>query len=351
LRKSTQPGAAEKEFREAIAILAELTEKSPTVAGLQWNLARSLSNLGAVFQSEQKGDEAEATYRKSLDRLRHLADDYPSVPDYQYELAVVYDNLGWALGSKLPEQAEGDFRKALEIEAKLVERFPERPDYRRQLAATRRNLGILRTMSNRPKEAEEAFRSAVGELDRLVTEYPKVPEYQSALGVAQDVLAALLSMGQKWGECRPLLEQAIRHQRTALELQPQNQDYRRFLKKDYEYLELTLRMLADHTASAKAAKDLAQLFPDDAEALRRAGRLLAQAAQLAAQDPQLPEPERVALSRSYGNLAIERLQAAIAKGFSAVEELQDPVYSSIRDREAFRKLQDDLQARTKVHVG
>jgi hypothetical protein len=112
-----------------------------------------------------------------------------------------------------------------------------------------------------------------------------------------------------------------------------------------------LRKLADHAASAKAAKELVDLFPEDAQSLRRAGRLLAQAAQLATQDPQLPEPERAALAQSYGDLAIERLQAAIAKGFSAVEELQDPVYSAIRDRGAFQKLQEDLQARTKVHVG
>jgi serine/threonine-protein kinase len=352
LLMSINPREAEPVYREALKIQQALVDRSPTVAGNQWGLARTENNLGMALEAAQSYDASAAAYRESLARLKRLSDDFPTVPDYQHELAAVAHNLGLVLmGLNQPQEAEAHLRDSVVIYTKLADRFAARPDYRQKLAVTQRKLGILLANLGRPADAEKAFRQANDALAKLVAEFPKVPEYQSALGLALDNLAVLLSSQNRMAEARQGIDEAIRHQWVALESNPQSRIYREFLLKDFAYLEKALALMGQHGESDKAAGDVLRFLPNEPRAYQRAARLLATAALLAGQDPQLSEPKREELARGYAGEAVQRLREAVDRKVNVLDDLRDPVYDPLRDREDFQRLKQALEAKAQTGVG
>src|SRR5262249_19757124 len=157
----------------------------------------------------------------------------------------------------------------------LANAFTQRPDYRQHLALMRLNLGILLAETGHPIEAESSFQAALTALEKLVAEHPRVPEYQGALGRALDSLAMLHYQRGQRAEVREHLEEAIRHNRLALQGSARNLDYLEFLFRDYAYLAQVLADRGDHVGSAKAVEEMIRLNPKDADAHRRAARFLA----------------------------------------------------------------------------
>src|SRR5262249_38958527 len=150
-------------------------EKSPSVAGLQWERARTTNNLAAVLEQTQGVEQAIPVYREALAGFKRLSDDFPSVPDYQSERAVASFNLGGALireadyklrtkegtaAEKLHNEAFERLDEAVAIYRNLIQpdRFPDRPDYREKFALAGLKQGILRDKTGHPEQGEAAFR-------------------------------------------------------------------------------------------------------------------------------------------------------------------------------------------------
>src|SRR5262249_15116456 len=145
---------------EALDLQKSLAEKSPTVAGLKWERARTTNNLAAIMEVTQTVGQAVHVYRDALARIKQLADEHPSVPDYQSELAIVSLNFGLALVTeadiafqekdlvardRLHHEASGFLDDAVAIYRRLIppERLPQRPDYRQKLALAEGKRGIF----------------------------------------------------------------------------------------------------------------------------------------------------------------------------------------------------------------
>jgi serine/threonine-protein kinase len=363
---------AEASFREALDVQKPLAEKSPTVAGLQWERARTTSNLAATLADTQGATQAIPVYREALAVLKRLADDFPSVPDYQNELAVVSFNLGEVLTkeadhqyaqSKDPQtvaplvaQAGQQFEDAIAIYRRLIqpERFPRRPDFRQRLAQAEIRRGILLDKTRPPAEAEPLLREAVGFLEALAAQYPQVPEYQSELGAALRNLATNQFRAQNAAESCRLLEGAIAHQRAALESNPKNPFYRMFLRDAFSQLGAARAQLSDHAATARAAEALIQILPDDPRAVYESARLLDTSAELAARAKDIPEGERGAVVRTRAELALKRLQQAVKDGLLLPpRDLDAPNFGAVRDHspEALEALRKTLEARINPKVG
>jgi serine/threonine-protein kinase len=364
---SADPREAEASFREALGFQQPLAERSPTVAGLQWELARTTGNLAASLERTQGMARAVPVYREALARIRRLADDYPSVPDYQNELAVVSFNLGLALTQlataekgagedqaivdQTAKEAEGCLEESIAIYRQLVqpERFPERPDFRQRLAQAACRRGILLFNSGRPERAEALFLESMRTLEDLVRRYPQVPEYQSDLGVAYQNLA-ITQIDARPDDARRSFERALTHQRTALRIDPRNPYFVQYVLQVYLGLKDAFEALRDHAAAAAAAEDVVRLLPEDALATYRSALLLDLSATLVESARALPEARRKELAGARAELALKRLRKAVNDG--ARLSPADP-FEAIRqhDPEALERLRKTAQANANPAVG
>ena len=365
---SNDPRLAEAAFREALGLQQPLSEKSPTVAGLQWERARTTSNLAGTLVETQGPAQALPVYREAFDQFKRLADDYPSVPDYQNELAVVSFNLGSALIREAEKTQDKDARDQLCKEAserldlavatyqRLIQpdRFPHRPDFRQKLALAERKHGILLDKTGQPEKAEAAFRAAVKALRELDAHYPQVPEYQSDLGVALENLASNRFKKNEAVEARQLLDESIAHQRVALKSNPKNPYYRRFVLDAYTDLDTVFKRLGDHAGAAAAADALVGLLPEEPFASFRSAQLLDLSAALVAVAADTPEARRKAVAETRTRLAVERLQNAVRAGAKILpRDLDAPEFEAIRARfpDTLESLKKAVDARVNPKVG
>ncbi len=60
-------------------------------------LAASHNNLGALFQEQGRGEEAEAAHRQALAIQEKLVADFPAVPAYSVALGGSFCNFGEGL--------------------------------------------------------------------------------------------------------------------------------------------------------------------------------------------------------------------------------------------------------------
>src|SRR4030095_12678356 len=89
------------------------------------------------------------------------------------------------------------------------------------------------------------------------------------LGGALNNLALLLRERNEMTEARRLLQEAIRHQQAALEMNPQRNSFRllspvfarQFLRQHYRALAVTLLRLGEHGEAAKIAEALHKAPP------------------------------------------------------------------------------------------
>src|SRR5262249_18473018 len=135
---------------------------------------------------------------------------------------------------------------------------PEEHAYRAYLGCTLDNWAVLLVAAgrlNRPDSAAELILAlAAGQ-----------PWIQATAIASSRVCLA---------EARSKLQQAVNHHRIALQADPGNRDYRRFLHKDYVDQAETLLQLGDHAGAAASAEEIPALAPDDFRENIRAAQLL-----------------------------------------------------------------------------
>jgi tetratricopeptide (TPR) repeat protein len=336
---------AEERFQQAVQLMKEAMEKFPTVAGYQWQLARSWNNLGFVRKQRQALAEAEQAYREAERLLAKLAAEYPRVPEYRQEQAAVVSNLGRLPGRKAAEM-EALFQQARDLRQRLVDDYPNVPDYRHSLARVHLNRGIL-LEKTRPTEAEQEYRAALRLQEALVSMFPDVPDYQSAMGSTLNQLARLLAApGDQAGlkEARRTLDRAIEHQQVAVKGNSRSQLYRDLLGKDHAALAIILVQLGNHVEAARNAEELPRLMAQQDQAHRRAVQLLAQCVTLARKDTALDDAHRQELARTYAGKAVAVLRSAVGKGLvKDARDLRLPSLAPLRDHEDFQALIRELE--------
>src|SRR5262249_31270400 len=92
------------------------------------------------------------------------------------------------------------------------------------------------------------------------------------------------------------LEQALRHQESAYQLNPQNVAYRQNLGNMHRRLAFILVLMGEHSLAVKSAARLPQLFPDRWQELCQAADRLCECAALADRDILLSQMQRSELA-------------------------------------------------------
>jgi len=343
LGATNHPKEAEEQWRRAAALLEALKDEQPGVPIYRQELARGLNELGIFLASAGRVPEAEKVWGEVLPLQEALAADFPQNPVYREELAKYEGNLGvlYAQGERL-NQAEESYRRAAGLLEELVKEDPDNPVYWRDLTEPYANLASLLSAADGGRdEAEKCWRRLAELRGKLADASPKVAGLQSDAGLALGSLASLLREGRQWDDARTSLQEAIRRQRAAVELDPSNAEYRRRLCDHYLALARTLLELNDHAAAAAAVADLAKAAPADWSEQTAAAACLARCAGLAQKDEKLSAVKREELARTYGDRAVALLRQAIAAGRKDMDALKNGKdFDPLRSRDDFKRLTD-----------
>ncbi len=205
-----RPADAEKEHREAIAIVEKLVAEFPADLELREELALSHRGLGVMLLSVGNLVEAEKHQRKSLEIEQKLVAGNPGNRDYRRELAETCKLLGLVqsdLGKA--DDALEQYREAIQLAEKLAVEFPDVPGCREISAGSQDNLGILLDRLGKLPEAEEQLRHALLNHEKLVTSFPAAPGYRHALARTHTNLGNVL---EDQGKFAPAVDQ---HRRAA----------------------------------------------------------------------------------------------------------------------------------------
>ncbi len=129
---------AEAAYKEAAGIQRELAAQNP--AAYRLDLARTLDNLGVLYDDTHRFADAEAAFKEAAGIERELAAQNPAA--YLPDLAQTLNNLGVLYGDMHRfADAEATFKEAAGIRRELAAHNPAA--YRPDLALTLNNLGAL----------------------------------------------------------------------------------------------------------------------------------------------------------------------------------------------------------------
>jgi tetratricopeptide (TPR) repeat protein len=190
------------------AAFARQNSKSPqvqaAVGDAYHRLASIHQKLGQFDQAEHAADRAVRTYRK-------LADSHPRAAGYQVELARAHNVRGIGLDlAGHPDRAREAHRAALAIRQRLVKRFPDEPRLRGELAATLHNLAMLHAGRSEPAEVRRLLEEAIVHQKVAVERDPNEPAWGSFLFNHYCLLGNALQSPGKLDEAEKVHREALR---------------------------------------------------------------------------------------------------------------------------------------------
>ena len=98
--------------------------------------------------------------------------------------------------------------------------------YREELAEALTWFCHVLNSSGRQAESERIAAQSLAIWEKLAAEHPEVPNYRRGVGEGLTYVAFNLMNRGAWEEARPLLERAVASQKAAVEINPQDLDYR-----------------------------------------------------------------------------------------------------------------------------
>jgi len=375
LHQSDKRMEAEAAYRRCLAHREKLAADFPSVPKYRQNLALIHTVLGEVLVELGKSAEAEVAFRKGLAIREKLAGEFSAVPQYRQEFAVSQLKLGELLPvlGKASE-AEAACRQSLALMDKLVADFPNAPDCRRGLAESYTGLGQLLFQFGRRPEAETAFRQALALDEKLTADFPEIPQYTIALAGSQVNRGILLQHeGGHEVEALEWYDRAIALLKSLLETQPSVAHGRKFLRNAHWGRAGVLDRLERYGDALKDWDRAIALSSPHEQPQLRASRATSKigagmAAEAVAEVAELMKgtnwhldqwydfaciyaiaSNKIADKKQvYGDQAIKLLQKAVTAGYKDAAHIKkDKDLDALRDREDFKKLVADLDAKMK----
>jgi tetratricopeptide (TPR) repeat protein len=201
-----------KHFRQAIDLLIKLTADNPKRDACRAELARSYHGLAQQYRASGELGAAQDNYRRALAIQSKLAEEFPDVARYRLSLAEIHLGMGdWLEGGHWSgNNAEEDSHvgKACKIMEGLVHDSPDDPHYRFRLAQA---LAALANMAGGVEPRIRDFNRAIDLLKKLREDAPRVPAYRSDLDVCYT------NLGEIYWMCQDL-DSAADFRKKALDL-------------------------------------------------------------------------------------------------------------------------------------
>ena len=185
-----------------------------------------------------------------------------------------------------------------------------------------------------PAAAETVAREALEGLAKLADHQPPVPSYLNALGRAHYEMAQFLMMLKKRDDARSAIEQSIGYHRRALDLSPENVDYRANLHAAIGVSSFILLELGEDSNGGQGSRG------PSAHSGPRGPQVLLQAATLLTKCLNASKDE----GQDYGRQAVGVLQKAVENGLiKEAKQLDFKEFRELKERDDFRRLRQSLE--------
>jgi eukaryotic-like serine/threonine-protein kinase len=380
LKNLGERGAARKEYETARDLLTTLVAQNPTVPAYQHDLAKTHVNLGFLLRlqadldpSRSAFDPSRKAYETARNLLRTLVAQNPTDPEYQRDLAKAHSNLGNLLYQIREDDAsQKEYEAARDLQKNLVAQYPNVPEFEHGLAGTHNNLGILLNDLGEHNAARKEYETAQAIREKLVEKYPIVVQYQIELGGGYCNIGQLLQRGQP-AESLFWYDRAIATLESLHRSDPRHDDAKRFLRISYAGRARSYAALKKHAEALNDWDKAVELALPAARAEFRALRANAKLhaglfVEAVAEVIDLTKSSKwsfgqlydfacvysVASSKiadkrkEYADRAMELLHQAVKAGYkNAAHMKKDPDLKSLHDRDDFKQLIADLEAKTK----
>ena len=201
-------------------------------------------------------------------------------------------------------------------------------------------------------DAREVWTRGQEIAEKLLQEFSDVPDYHQILGGILGNLGASMTGRDDESRARELLEAAVRHERSALDSNPQHPIYRVFLRTDYLRLARLAVRQGDYNRAAEVTRQAASLGFDTAADCQRAAFVLAECVTRVERDDQMADERKKELSETFATEATTLLRQAIDKGYRNLDALKgDLILQPLRPRGDFQDLLAELEATVRSEGG
>jgi tetratricopeptide (TPR) repeat protein len=229
------------------------------------NLARAKKVIEEYFANTAEDRRLKGAGLQDL-RRSLLTSMVPFLEDFARQEGNDEDarlNRAWALFNLAKMWAEvGDSEKALvaydrarEAWATLVAEAPTNGGRRSYAADCDNNRGAVLRQMNRLDEAEAAHRTALAAREQLAAEFPTEAGHRRGIGSTLHGLSQVARERKDRAGERRLLEQAIAHEKAAVQIAPRDREARAFLANHHNYLGVVLREARQPGESAAAHRE------------------------------------------------------------------------------------------------
>jgi tetratricopeptide (TPR) repeat protein len=247
------------------------------------------------------------------------------------------------------EEALQKYLKALAILQQLVDDNPAVAAFQRELAVAYYFIGNTLSKTGKLDEAIQAHLKGVAIKQKLLEANPTVPFQQRDLAYSQESLGRLLARQKRFAEAFTTLDAALAMRRKLTETDPKDTRYASELGGSYAYRGCALVRSGSADGRSKAAADLRRALelwsrreaPESEDRFERS-RVLAVLAGLAGEANSGVTKEEAA---AYADQAVAALADAVKAGSSNWADLKEPDFDAIRQREDFKKLAAEMEAK------
>lgn len=182
---------AETQFLLAAKAFEELRVQDPENSDYQRKLAAAQRMLGDLFKAEDP-DKAADYYRESQSVLKKARRDNPRLVDLADDLAGVHLNLGdlFVSQDKL-EEALKALEDSIAVYSDLAREMPGVPWFRLGLGKAQRKTSEVLRASGKRKEAMASLKASRATLSKLVNEDLSNENFTFELGLTMDAIAGM----------------------------------------------------------------------------------------------------------------------------------------------------------------
>ena len=268
--ESGQFPLAEENFKRGNTLNAELAQRQPSDA-VRVQQANLLDNYAQLLERTKRFDDAERTYKEAQAIRAQLVAASATNIDYRHSLLMSAVNLGalYARANHLPE-AEAELTKATTLGEQLVAEAPTVPDYQHALAASWGNLAGVHMLQERFDQSAADYARELPTRERLAAEHPTVLDYRLQLGSSYTNFGELAVRQKKCSDALPWLDKSIDTLQWVVTREPRHQVGRYYLSYTWSWKARALEGLG-RWRDAAAAWQSAIDFDDRNDQDLRAG--------------------------------------------------------------------------------
>jgi tetratricopeptide (TPR) repeat protein len=332
-------------YQQAQAELEKLIDRDPKAQRCRANLAAILGSIGNVEANRNRPTEAQRSYRLARKIFAELIDAEPTNLAFLRQLALTEHNLSMV---EAPAEKLAVLNSARAHRERAVALAPDamRLSTRHDVARTDEILAVVLWSLGQRTEAIERLQQAAATLEEVVLRDPHVAQFRRSLAETYLNLGGYYGELKRFSEALATLEKARAALEDVLHREPTNSVARDELSMVFQKISEAYQASERPVEAAAAALEIKRRFPSDPAQLYRSACELARCIPLVGKDKTVFNIREQSLRREYTEQAIATLEEAVSHGYKDLGELKKSSdLAVLHPSEKFQKLLTCLAAK------